>query len=456
MWGLVYWLVGGAMAAPMNGIVGGTVVLDSEWPEVVALVDTAGPGLRSFCSGTLIAPEVVLTAAHCVDDLEGVQMAIAAGVRVEEAATDVVGVREVRIHPSWSGVVGVGEDAALVFLDREPLQPFLASLNSADVNRSWLDTAVDIVGYGVTTDEGEDGGTKRHAPTVVSAVSELGLAYFDGEHQVCFGDSGGPTFIEVAGGRVQVGVHSYVDGGCVDGVAWDNRVDTLLGWIEAQDVAIQTTPAGPPHFECSHAYGEGALGTVPFDLKCVASAPDPGAVLGVRWRWGDGAVSEGWSAEHRYTEAGTYHVTMCADFEGASGPWSWCVAGTQVVTACGIPDASFEAFAGGEPLEIATENTTDVSVYGCISDVQWQVFEGRDVSAEPVLTVGAWEPVFSLDQPGTYTVMLNVGGHGGTGAARSVVEVRGPTLACDSSGGSLMWFAWLPLLAVRRRAQGRG
>ena len=446
-------LVHPAAATPPNHIVGGRIAFDGEWPEVVALVDLTGG--NSFCSGSLIAPDVVLTAAHCVDDLEGVELAIATGVAVEDAPVDVVPALGVTIHPTWVGSVGVGRDAAVVRLSRPPSDPLLASLNDAALHEGWVGTAVDLVGYGVTRDEGNDGGTQRHAPSLISAVDGDLVSYFDDQHQICFGDSGGPTFLEVGGGRVQVGIHSFISGGCTEGVGTDDRVDTLLGWLDELDIPVQTRPAGPPDFTCSHAYADDrhALGIAPFKLKCVVEAPDPETLLAVRWAWGDGGQGDGLAASHVYEEPGDYHVTMCADLAGEDGPWTWCASGRQRVTACGEPEISFVARPGADPLTIELENTSDVSVYGCTTHVEWTLFRGGQAEGEPISRVTAWEPSFAVDEPGTWTVKLTTAGYGGSSAAMTTLNVRQPVrVGCDQSGGAPAWLLLLPaVFGLRRR-----
>src|SRR5688500_17447776 len=50
-------------------IIGGTVDADNVYASVGALVGLRADGTtRPFCTGTLIAPTVLLTAAHCVTD----------------------------------------------------------------------------------------------------------------------------------------------------------------------------------------------------------------------------------------------------------------------------------------------------------------------------------------------------------------------------------------------------
>ncbi|MGE0404629.1 MAG: trypsin-like serine protease, partial [Kofleriaceae bacterium] len=47
---------------PGNEVIGGSAVPAGKWPDAVAVV-----GAQGSCTGTLIAPDIVLTAGHCAD-----------------------------------------------------------------------------------------------------------------------------------------------------------------------------------------------------------------------------------------------------------------------------------------------------------------------------------------------------------------------------------------------------
>ena len=233
---------------------------------------------------------------------------------------------------------------------------------------------------------------------------------------------------------------------------------------QPDDIEGITPLYGPgAQFSCSHQVSPDlAIGVVPFDLNCVVeSADNLQDVTNAEWTFGDGNVGEGMVVTNTYNEPGNYTIQVGVRGEneqcGEEG-WNSTFRKVGFVRACGIADAEFSVV-HDDGLVYQLLNQTDVSVYGCIQDIAWEVYKGDKVSGDPIdnLSAKAWEPLIEFPEPGTYTVVLNVGGAAGTGAAKLTFEVvnRSTTGCACSSGtggtGSAILALALGLLAIRRR-----
>jgi secreted trypsin-like serine protease len=89
-------------------------------------------------------------------------------------------------------------------------------------------------------------GTKRELSVKLNQVQQRLLSIGATGGQKCFGDSGGPTFLNLAGkGDVVIGVTSFGNGDCSNG-GFDSRVDAYLDFLDKEIPLNEQQPAPTP------------------------------------------------------------------------------------------------------------------------------------------------------------------------------------------------------------------
>lgn len=204
-------------AAPANAIVGGgTPQAEGVGSSVVTIVGSRG----NSCTGSLIAPRLVLTVAHCVQS--------GADYKIVEYAVDrkpvLRNVRTLAIHPGFNMQAMQAHrataDVALLQLEIPPKGKSPMPIGSPQIPIA-VGGRFTIAGTGVAIrGDGKSGGVTRVAALVVTGrpgtlqirlVDPVTNGVRDGIG-ACTGDSGGPVFEDKPAGPVIVGVISWSTG----------------------------------------------------------------------------------------------------------------------------------------------------------------------------------------------------------------------------------------------------
>jgi secreted trypsin-like serine protease len=231
-----------ALIAPAAAMVGGAPEsTNGIGASVITIVGSRG----NFCSGALIAPDLVLTAAHCLRGNTDTKIVLYDANRTPMLRD----VRRVAWHPQFNpqGIAArrASADVALLQLT-QPLSMPVAALG-IPLEPIAAGQSFTIAGIGVTRPgDGKSGGVVRAATLMsTSQPGRLQIRLVDpanGGLGACTGDSGGPVVQQQAGIAKIVGVVSWSTGpnntaGCggLSGVTpltlyRDWVVQTARGW----------------------------------------------------------------------------------------------------------------------------------------------------------------------------------------------------------------------------------
>lgn len=195
----------GATAAPItNG------AADPGDPAVAALLGVDG---SVACSGTLVAPHTVLTAAHCrigPDNFDAYTVSFGAMA----TAAGALPLTDARVHPAFDAATFANDLALLTLLPVGPATPI--ALDARTVDATFVGQTFAAVGFGTSAPGAGDSGTRRSGTAMVTAVGTLDFTSVPSPSQPCGGDSGGPALFADGAATVLTGVTSHGDTACAD------------------------------------------------------------------------------------------------------------------------------------------------------------------------------------------------------------------------------------------------
>jgi secreted trypsin-like serine protease len=220
-------------------VVGGKPVPAGGYPDVVAVLAPT-----AMCSGTLVAPDVVLTAGHCIG-IHPVEV-IVGSVDLAKPAGEAIKVKSATAYPSWQTEYDVG---VLVLDHAASVKPRAIASACSVKEHLTADAEVRVVGFGLTDAAGDGMNTALHQvllpvhdatctqdPACQPNVAPGGEFTAGGMGvDSCFGDSGGPLFLATNHGEALVGVVSrgeYSGGDPCGGGGVYVRADAVASWIE--------------------------------------------------------------------------------------------------------------------------------------------------------------------------------------------------------------------------------
>ncbi len=209
-------------------IVNGERVLASD-PIVKSTVALVLPSGEQFCTGTLIAPTLVVTAAHCLQDYTETSLYVALGTVAKNGYYKrelIRAAKTISVHGSYN-VVAMNQDSpttppsdiALVRLSEALPVANAAPIEVANLTSTSLAVGERLIlaGYGLTKWYNSSGGVLNKVETKIgklsNAAKELDFAANAGK-SACMGDSGGPAFVVKNQKLLLVGVTSRGSSRC--------------------------------------------------------------------------------------------------------------------------------------------------------------------------------------------------------------------------------------------------
>ena len=396
---------------PSARIVGGEPAYVRDHPFVIAMLREGGARPQGqTCTAAVVAPRVIVTAAHCKDG-EGAKSMLYGSDDLTGPGGTKIGVAQYFQHPNYSPPNGwqTGWDVGIVVTTSDIPVPagyqYPRVAGSGDSALTAVGKSALLLGYGRIRDgENQYGHLKKVSSyPIVDGASTCGSfgsfnpaymvcgGYSDGHDGICQGDSGGPMLVD----GVIVGVASWVRVGCNSYGAWGRLTNSMGDWANQLIDEHSGEPSDPTaSFTANCSTTQPACS---FDGS--ASADPDGSIASYAWKFGDGQTGTGVTPSHTYGQAGKYTVELTVtDDDGRTA------ATTKEVTAGpgpvgGPPRASFTVFCQWAKCDFNGTGSTDPD--NDIASYAWNFGDGQSGTA---VTTAHTYP----NRQSTYTATLTV------------------------------------------------
>lgn len=244
-------------------IINGKESESDAWPWMAHIIISDGIGNRWGCGGTLVAPQWVLTAAHCAEDMVSAKVLLDRN-DFKGKGGEIISVTHSVIHPDRD-IATKYADLALMHLESPTSITPVSLANDFDFQSEEGNSAL-AIGWGITHQSitGDDiSPTKlqqvelplKHNQQCIfdSRIPEdvICVGIFD-EKSTCRGDSGGPLLMFDSKNRRwnQIGITSFGSKNCssVTGISVYAQVDKFKHFIDSTINSSQEPSETPEEF----------------------------------------------------------------------------------------------------------------------------------------------------------------------------------------------------------------
>lgn len=253
-------------------IINGASAMDG-FPWLAFVVQTDSSTYIDTCTGSVVAPNWILTAGHCGEDASTGAIYPAANFDVvtgsldwtDQAVRQVSGVREIVPDPRYNPATGFYDDA-LLLLNTPTTAPALPLADGSDPSLYAAGSGVTITGWGLTdpNDTSSIPAQLQWSSTVLQDSRYCDANYPDPfdpsletcvvdapyyDNGTCFGDSGSPLIANNIQGQpgnpTEIGVLSTAPASCATNRPdYFTRTDAIAAWVNAEIAAVPPGSVG--------------------------------------------------------------------------------------------------------------------------------------------------------------------------------------------------------------------